>query len=445
MQSANRFCALVLLGLVSQHICASDLLDIYQHAKKNDPAFSAAQHTLEAVQQKKPQALAGLLPTLGASGNSTNTRMDTSYNHAPSESRDVNSWTWTLQLTQPLFRLQNVFAYDESTALVEQAQAQFAQAEQDLMLRTAQAYFDVVVAEDSIAVADAQVNAMAEQHAIAERGFKNGTAANTDVYEAKAKLGLAHAQRVAALNDCAAKQAALEKIIGETAEGLSVLQPAVVTPAPEPNNPEAWIEQAKINNPAVRAQHAALLAAGAEVKKNRAEHLPTVDVAGSYGNNYSSGNLSTPSDYSTEGNTKAVWLQVNMPLYSGGGTQARVKEAIANRYKAQDELEAARRQSASNAKEAFAGITNGLAQIDALQSAVQSGEFAVKGNDAGYKLGTRINSDVLNAKQQLYTSQRDLIKARYDTLLQGLKLKAAAGVLSEADLAMINGLLVARR
>lgn len=140
----------------------------------------------------------------------------------------------------------------------------------------------------------------------------------------------------------------------------------------------------------------------------------------------------------------AIGVQFSMPIFSGGATSAKVAEAVAIHYKTRANLEAARRQAGADARQAYAGIANGLAQIEALDSAVESGKNAVKGNQVGYKLGIRINIDVLNAEQQLYTSQRDLTKARYDTLFQGLKLKAAAGVLGEADLGVINGLLVRR-
>lgn len=423
---------------------AADLLDIYRLAQTNDPTFEAARYTLEAAQQKLPQARAGLLPVVTASGNDGRTRANTTFSNTPTMARDVNTWNWSLQLTQPLIRVQNIFAYNESEAQVEQATAQFAQAEQELVLRVAQAYFDVVVAEDGIAVAEAQLRAMGEQLAIAKRGVELGTATITDVHEAQSRIALARSQRVTALNDLETKRSELEKVIGQNPQRLAVLRPAVVAPKPEPDDPQTWVGHAKENNPVVRAQKAALAASEATVNKTRAEHLPTVDLTASYGGNYASGSLTTPIDYATQARSKVVGVQLNIPIFSGGAISAKVGEAVASRYKTQADLEAARRQAANEARQAYAGITNGLAQIEALDSAVVSGESAVKGNQVGYRLGIRINIDVLNAEQQLYTSQRDLIKARYDTLFQGLKLKAAAGVLSEEDLSVINRLLMPR-
>lgn len=429
---------------ISLPACAADLLEVYRLARSNDPTFEAARYTLEAVQQKLPQARAGLLPVVTANGNDNRTRANTTFNDTPSLARDVRTWIWTLQLTQPLIRVQNLYAYSESESLVAEAAAQFAQAEQDLILRVAQAYFDVVVAEESIAVAEAQVRAMGEQLAIAKRGFEAGTTTITDVHEAKSRVELARSQRVTALNELETKRSELEKVAGQVPNQLSVLRPSIVTPKPEPDEPQAWIGQAKENNPVVKAQKAALSAADATVSKSRAEHLPTLDLTASYGGNYASGSLTTPVDYTTLANSKVVGVQFSMPIFSGGATSAKVAEVIANRYKIQADLEAARRQAGADARQAYAGITNGLSQIEALESAVESGKSAVKGNQVGYKLGIRINIDVLNAEQQLYASQRDLTKARYDTLFQGLKLKAAAGALSEADLSTINGLLAPR-
>lgn len=436
-----------LLGLTSvlqsNTANATDLLDVYHLAQTNDPTFEAARYTLEAVQQRLPQARAGLLPTIAANGNSGKNRSDTTFTDTPIVQRDIRTWNWQLQLTQPLIRVQNVYAYSESESLVEQATAQFAQAEQNLVLRVAQAYFDVVVAEDGIAVADAQVKAMGEQVAIATRGFQTGTTSVTDVDEAKSRVGQARSQRVAALNELEAKRSELEKVVGQMPDRLAVLKPAVVAPRPVPDDLPAWTAQAKDNNPIVRAQKAALAAAESRVSKNRSEHLPTLDLTASYGNNYSSGST-TPSDYSTLSKTTMVGLQLNIPIYSGGSTNAKVSEAIATRFKTRADLEAARRQAVNDAKQAYSGIANGLAQIEALDSAVISGQSAVKGNQVGYTLGIRINIDVLNAEQQLYASQRDLTKARYETLFQGLKLKAAAGVLTVEDLAAINAMLGAR-
>jgi outer membrane protein len=432
----------MLLSMASLPAHAADLLETYRLAQSNDPTFEAARYALAAAQEKTPQARAGLLPVVNLNGNNNLNHASSEFSGVPPVDRDVRSWAWTLQLTQPLFRAQNAFAYSEAEMLAEQARAQYSQAEQDLILRVTQAYFDVLVVQESIEVADVQLRAAEEQLALAQRGFEAGANAITDVHEAKSRADLARSQRIAALSELDGKQAELEKVVGQETKVLAALQAAVVVPKPQPDNARAWIEQARDNNPAVLAPKAALGAAEAAVGKNRAEYAPTVDLVASYGKNYSSGNASTPTDFETRTDSSQVGLQLTVPLFAGGGTHSRVSEAMANVGKAAAELEVARRQAATDARRAYSAIVNGLAQIEALQSAVESSTSAVKGNQVGYKLGIHMNIDVLNAEQQLYTAQRDLVKARYDTLLQGLKLKAAAGVLTEADVMAVNQMLL---
>jgi outer membrane protein len=424
---------------------AIDLLQVYRLAQDSDPTFASARYTLDAARQKIPQARANLLPSASATANDGNTRASTTFTDVPPVDRNMKAWSWNLQLTQPLIRLGTVYAYRESGYLVEQAEAQYEQAQQDLLLRVTQAYFGVIVALDAIAAADAQVTALTQQLAQVTRGFQQGTHAQTDIDDTKSRLGSARSQRVAAQNDLENARADLEKLTGksydENAEQLAILQAALTPPPPSPANSRAWIDQARSNHPLVRAQHAALEAARQEIKKNRADYLPTLDLVGNVGSNYASHSLTTPNDYSTRATQHEVGVQLTVPIYSGGATNSKVAEAIANMNKAQADMEAASRQAATDAQQAFAGVTNGLAQIEALNVAVESGLSAVKGNRVGYKLGIRINIDVLNAEQQLFTAQRDLSKARYETLLQGFKLKAAAGVLSEADLKAVNAML----
>lgn len=334
-----------------------------------------------------------------------------------------------------------MFAYKESQALVEAAQAEYAQAEQDMILRVAQAYFNVLVAQEAIATAEAQLRAMREQEEAAKRGYELGTVSITDSHEAKSKAELARSQLFAAQNELEAKLTELEKLTGKPPDKLAGLKPAVVAPKPEPSDVMKWVEQAKDNNPAVQVQQASLRAAGFTVTKARAENTGTLDFVASYGSNYSSGSTVMPSGFEARVKSSVTGLQFSMPIFAGGLNSSHIREAIANQGKLGAQLEEARRKAGAEAKQAYAGIVNGLSQAEALQSAVESGESSVKGNQAGYKLGLRINSDVLNAQQQLFVSKRDLAKARYDTLLEGLKLKAAAGVLSEADVLVVNSLL----
>jgi outer membrane protein len=433
--------AALLCGSAAHVAHAEDLLAVYKLARDNDPTYASARYALDAVREKIPQARANLLPVAAVTANDGNTRADTAFSDLPPVDRNMKSWGWTLQLTQPLLRPENVYAYKESGYLLEQAEAQFAQAQQDLLLRTAQAYFAVNVAQDAIGAADSQVAALEEQLAQVSRGVKLGTHSQTDIDDTKSRLGSAKSQRVAAQNDLESAYADLEKIVGTRIEHLAGLQSDFAPPRPVPADLRSWMEQARGANPAVVGQRAALEAARQDIKKNRAGHLPTLDLVANVGSNYSSHSLTTPDDFSTRASQHEVGLQLTLPLYSGGAVNSKIREATATMQKTQADLEAASRQAATDAQQAYAGVMNGLAQVDALNTAVDSGQSAVKGNRVGYKLGIRINVDVLNAQQQLFSAQRDLSKARYETLFQGLKLKAATGALGEQDLMAVNAIL----
>lgn len=421
-----------------------DLLEVYRQAHDFDPTYKTAGYAYASVRQKIPQARAGLLPVLSLIGGQNQTKAESKFSNTPQVNRDVKAWNWSLKLTQPLLRMQNIYAYSAAELLVTQAHAQFAQSEQDLILRVAQAYFDILVAQENIDVALAQIRSTDEQLELAKHGFDAGINAVTDVYEAKSRASLAQAEHVAALNELEVKQAELEKMLVQAPKALDALQSTVVIPRPQPDNVQSWVEQARESNPAVLASVAAVAASRAEISKNLAGHLPIVDLEASYGNNYFSGSVSTPSDFEMRSNSAKLGIQLTVPIFAGGATSSKVIEAVANKNKAESELEVARRQAATDAKKAYAAIVNGQVKIKALESAVESGKSAVDGNSAAYKLGIHMNIDVLNAEQQLYAAQRDLIKARYDTLFQGFKLKAAAGALSDLDVALVNKMLSRR-
>lgn len=432
----------LLIGYSGLSAYGEDLVDVYRLALHNDPTFEVARYTLNAAREKYPQAVAGLLPTVSASGVNNVTRAQNQFSNTPGVRRDVHAWNWSLQLTQPLIRLQNVYAYDEAKVSLEQAQAQYNLAEQEMILRVTQAYFGVLTSREGIKVAEAELAATEEQLELAKRGFEKGVAAVTDVRDSQSRVDLARSHLVAARNELDAMNAELGKIVDDVPDQLAALDPSVSIPPPQPADQQDWIKQARENNPAVRAAQAGLLVAEAVVGKTRSEHAPTLDLVASYGENYSSGSTTMPTDFASRGQNKLVGVQFTVPLFAGGGTSSHVAEAIANKYRAGAELEVAHRQAATDARLAFAGVVNGLVQVAALVSAVESSQSAVSGSHAGYKLGIYNNIDVLNAEKQLYTARRDLVKARYDTLFQALKLKAAAGILNGEDLISTNALLV---
>lgn len=420
---------------------AIDLLSVYRLAREADPLFEASRHALAAGRERLPQARAVVLPSLNLTAGGDRQDGQSSFVGSGFMDRSVDSHNWHLQLSVPLLRASGWIGVGEARAQVQQAEVQFEQAEQDLMLRTCQAYFDVLNARDSVRVAEAQLKAVAEQLETARHRHKVGDATITDVHEARSRHDLARSQLVQALNDEEVKLAELERIVGPLAEPLAVLRRELALPQPEPADVGAWMDGAREHNPAVRERVAAAEAAQQAIGRERAAHLPTLDLTAGYGHSFSSGSMSSPADVENRVKASTVGLQLTVPLYAGGGINSRVVEAVANQQRARAELDAARRQAAAQARQAYTGVTSGLSQVDALTSAVASSEDAVQANRIGYRIGTRIGIDVLNAEQQLYAAERDLAKARYDTIVQGMRLKAAAGLLAEADVAQVSALL----
>ena len=419
---------------------AQSLMDVYQKARAQDNPYGAARRALEAALEKLPQARAGFLPNVSVVANKNHQIGEVSFSGAPYVPRDVRAWNWTTQLIQPVIRWGNWAAYGQADAQVTQAKEQFALAEQDLIVRTAQVYFDVQVAMQSVQVAEAQLQAINEQLTLAQRTYEVGMGTITDVHEAKAKQALNLAQRVTALNDLTTKQAELEKLIGEYM-ALPPMQLTKSLPALDSSQLNDWLTIALQQNPQIRIQQAALIVAEKEVSKSMAAHAPTLDIVANRTGNYSSGTISSPADLSTRFNAHQTGLQLTIPLFAGGATQSKVRESVALEEKAKEELTGAKRNASSQVRQSFAGVMNGQAQVEALEVAVEASQNSVESNKIGFKVGTRINPDVLNAEQQLYAAIRDLNKARVDAVMQSLKLKATTGSLDGDDLAALEKLM----
>lgn len=420
---------------VALNASAADLLQVYKSALQYDAQFASARASRDAGREKASQGLATLLPTLDASGNYARSNVDVD----GSAGADYSSNGYAISLSQPLFRWANYEQYQQGKLAAAASDAELAQAHSDLMVRVAQAYFAVLAAEDAIAFVQAQKKAISEQLASAKRNFEVGTATITDTHEAQARYDLAVAQELAGLNDLAVKRAALQVIIGNTPEVLSILRHDVKIRAPEPMKMGVWVETAQKQNYGVIGSELAFEIAQREVSKSRAGHMPTLDLVASYSHT-NQPSIST-SFTNSKVDTDSIGIQWNMPLFSGFSVSSQVREAIALKEKARNDLEYSRRSAAQAARQSYLGVTNGLAQVKALEAAQVSSQSALESNKLGYEVGVRINIDVLNAQQQLYSTQKDLAKARYDTIVNGLRLKSAAGTLKDEDIVRINALL----
>jgi len=429
--------SLIVSAALSFNAHAVNLLQVYKDAIANDAPYASARAALAAGLEKLPQTRAGLLPTISLSGSYTRSHSDVTALGVPSNSYTTNNYA--ISLSQPLFRWANWEQYQQGMLYVAASEAQFAQVQIDLIVRVSQAYFDVLAAQDVLASVQAQKLAITEQLASAKRNFQVGTATITDTHEAQARFDLAVAQEFAAQGDLDIKRTALQQIIGKPPAELSGLRPGVKLNAPEPAQIENWVSSALSQNYGIIGQQLALEIAQRDIKKNRAGHLPTLDfVANRNHSNQSGSAISTTSSIS---NVSSVGIQWAIPLFSGFGTDSKVKEAIALADKVRADLDNTRRTAEQGARQAFFGVATGLSQVRALEAAEISSQSALDSNRLGYKVGVRINIDVLNAQQQLYATRKDLAKARYDTIMNGLRLKSAAGTLKEEDLVQINALL----
>ena len=431
---------LLTTALFTPSVFAADLVQVYREAQQNDPSFAAAQATLEAGREKMPQGRAGLLPSLSLSGNSAWNENEVSFraNPALNANPQFNSNGYQLTLSQPLFRWQNWVAYDQSKIQVLQAEASFAQARQDLILRVSQAYFDIIYAIENLKAVRANKSAIEQQLESAKKNFEVGTATITDSHEAQARFDLALAQEIAAESDLEVKQRALESIIGKEPGPLATPHKNATLTPPQPNDMKQWVTAAEKDSISVQIQQAVANIADREIDKQRAGHYPTVDLVANLGNSKSFGSTQfglLDTDFQNVG------VQLNIPLFQGGQVVSRQREAAANRTAAHSNLEFARRGAALSTRQYYLGVVNGLAQVRALKAALVSSQSALESNKLGYEVGVRINIDVLNAENQVYVTRRDLAKATLDTLMSQLKLKAAVGSLGEDDVAQINTLL----
>ena len=353
---------------------AADLLSVYRDSVVADAPFAAAKSAVDAGREQLPQGRAGLLPNLSISANTVWNNVDANLRSGyPSEiNPKYNSNGWTATLTQPLFRWENWSSYRQSEFAVAQAEAQFVQAKQDLILRVAQAYFDVVLAEDTLTTNRAQKAAIAEQLASAKRNFEVGTTTITDTHEAQARYDLATAQEIAAESDLQVKRQSLRAIIGKEPEPLKHLKADAQLGPPQPDDINKWSESAERDSPAVASAQASMEIADREVDKQRAGHFPTVDFIATRGRTSEGFSFNTYNGAGLDITSTTVGVQATLPIFSGGATQSRYNQAVALREKARADVDNARRQAVLGARQAYLGVSSGLAQVKALEQALMS-------------------------------------------------------------------------
>jgi outer membrane protein len=421
-----------------------DIVSAYALALSSDPAYASAKAGRVAGTEKEVQGRALFLPSVGLSAEVRQNQVDNSYINAPrgfllqGGSKSYDSEAMGVSVAQPIYRPQNSSTASQLATASEQSAVLLKAAGQDLILRVAQAYFDILFAEDSVKFINSYKRAISEQLAQARRSFELGAATITDTHEAQARNDLATAQEIAARNDLDVKKDSLRKIIGIIPENIAPLADDALLERNDLSDEAKLAETAEKQNPLVNIQRLILSIAQHEAEKTRSAHYPTLDGVASYSYSRASDGSLGAGTATTAG---VIGAQLAMPLYQGGSVSSKAREAAALEVKAQSDLEAVVRQARSQVTATFVGVKNGIAQANALRQAVVSSQKALESTRKGFEVGVRTSVDVLNAQQQLHATRRDHAQARYNYILSVLRLKAAAGMIDDKDAEWVNTLL----
>lgn len=467
----TRLALALLLGTAACASQAQSLVELYNAARSYDATYQSAKAQFDATQFKAAQADALWLPSVGLQAGLTRhvadatsqsesvTRADGSTVSASGSATTSNTGqtnkTLALSLSQNLFNRANSYTIAQAQHSVEIASQTLRAAEQDLVVRISQAYFDVLAATDSVAYVRNLKAATAEQLASAKRNFEVGTATIVDTRDAQARYDLVSAQELAATNDLQVKRSNLAQLVGRADVAPVPLKPNATLSTTE-EGLDAWLQRTELA-PLVAIRKTSLEVARLETSKAKAGHLPTVALTASYAKSFPDGRTdaltgltnrlyggetsTSSSSWAGDSTSASLGVTVNVPLFTGFAVQNRMKETLSLETQAESDYENARRIAAQATRTAYFGVQSGLSQVKAYEAAETSSQSALDSNKLGYQVGVKINIDVLNSQSQLYDTKAKLSKARYDVLVGGLKLRQAAGTLSAADLEPINAQL----
>jgi outer membrane protein len=426
------------LAALAGSAAGEDLMQIYREALRNDPAIAAAKAQWEASQEKLPQARAGLLPSASLSASANVNNYDLTIKSEPRQelNRNFGFAGATVSAAQPLYRQQNIIAYDQAKAFVSQSDYALSVAEQDLIIRVAVAYFDVLLAQFNIELNDIQKAAVSEQLAQAKRNFEVGVATITDTNEAQAKYDSIVAQEITTRNEYDNRVTALRAIIGRYPKDLKKVGGGFQPQIPQPNSLDYWVDMAMKENLNVRIAQYNFDIAALEVDRAKAANNTTVDLVASYNGQGSNGSVSA--DYNSYSRFGQIGVQLAVPIYTGGFNSSKIREAVALQERSRQDLEGARRAALFQAQTGFSGVNSAAASVKAFEQAVVSAEVALQSNKLGQEVGVRTNLDVLNVQQNVFSTRRDLADAYFKYLIGVLRLKASVGTLNEQDVEDIN-------
>mgnify|MGYP003307051988 FL=1 len=441
---------------------AASLLDVYEQALVNDPRIKEAFANKEAIIEAKPQARSFILPQLSGSASFSDNDSDGQSTFQQKIINPINgeevvitnntdflqeseTLQWDVTLRQAIFDYGSWMNLRKANKTVAQAEIDYLAAEQDLIIRVANAYFNVLAAEDTLEAEQAARQAIEKQLDQAQKRFDVGLIAITDVQEAQAAYDQSIANEITSKRNLATAKESLRAITDSYPGQLNKPDNNLPLIMPNPQSESDWVETSLEQNLSYLSAQVGVEIAKSEIKVQRSGHLPTIGIQASKRDidtdsfRSDSGSEFTPAD--NENINEGVGVQLNLPLYSGGQVTSRVRQAVARHRASKEKLERVARETTRIARDSYLGVISGIATVKALQQSVKSSATALQATEAGYEVGTRTTVDVLDARRRLYSSQKNLAISKYDYLKNILQLKQAAGTLTQSDLEQINNWL----
>jgi outer membrane protein len=448
---------------------AANLLDVYSRAQQNDPQIREADANRLASRENKPQAIGALLPQLSATGSynddhqdGSRTQLTTGVDPADPNNvifvpistgygSDTRTNSYNVQLRQTVFRWDQWATLKRADAQVAQAEADYGAAQQDLIVRTATRYFNVLAAQDTLDAAVAAEQAFGRQLEQANKRFEVGLIAITDVKEAQAAHDSAVAAVIQAKRTLTTNKGLLRELTGEEFGALAAPSDDMPLKSPDPADEDRWVSAALEQNVALASSRLAVDIARENTSIARSGHYPTLDLVAAHSGNKVTGDANIDTPLATQRSQvypadsditdNSISLQLSVPIYSGGATSSRVRQQVYLTRAARERLERTARETERQARDAYLGVLSEISRVTALKQALESNQTALQATEAGFDVGTRTTVDVLDARRQLFTAQTNFARSRYDYLLDVIALKQAAGTLSRTDIEEINSWL----
>lgn len=421
-----------LLAPLAAHAAPLTLSEALERARANDPQWSAIKHGYEANREVSNLSRAGLLPKVN--GQATTAKVKTEPDGYGS--LDYNSRSWGVSLSQPLFSMEAWHNYQASQATVDSLEADLKAAEQEFLLRVSTTYFELLRAQVLLETRKAEESAISRQLEQTKQRFQVGLVPKTDVHEAQAAYDLSAVGRIGAEAAVQVARRNLATLVAGPVDAVSDLQPNMPIGAPQPQDQNAWIQRALENNPSLVSARSAEESASENYKSKRAGHLPTVNLVGSHG--FNSGSPSVSGFEMPDAKQTLLGLELNIPIYNGGAVSASRRQALNQYYQAKDQVQFSRQSADLNAANLYLLVNTHVQRVNAYAQSIRSAEAALTATQAGYDAGTRTIVDVLSVQKTVYGARSDYANARYDYVIDSMRLKQVAGVLGTSDIAALN-------